>query len=537
MPDAKQLVAEFEAIKAQRGTWESTWQEVADNIMGRGEFTSTTITGGRKRMEPIHDTTALQSVSLLAGGLNSLMTNPATEWFHLRPEDSRLLDDEEVALWFEDAENQMYNTLNSPTARFHPQIHEMYLELVAYNTGGFFVEDVPGVGVLYSSRPLAELFISENAQGIVDTVYRRFRFTARQAVDAWGKKAPEAAQNDLAKGDTESKRLYLHMVKNATDPKPLPFRPSGFPIESAFIDLEKKELIEAGGYNEMPYMIPRWEKDSNEVHGRGPGIVALADAKMLNEMNKTMLQSGQLKVAPPVMIDDDGVETTLDFRPRGRNVVRPGLLNPPIQPIEMGGDLGWGDWVIRDKRQQVQDAFHFELLQLIRDPRMTATQVIALSTNIQRLLAPVLGRFQTELLEPMLERTFAIKMRRGDFLPPPSALQGTDFKIEYVSPVARAQRAEDANAIIELFTVGTNLAQADPDVLHVMNAEEGMRFIAKQKGVPVSVLRSRVEVQARREADQEVAAAEAERERIAGAVDVAATAAQSFAAVEGAGQA
>ena len=40
MADAKQLVKEYEAIKAQRGTWENTWQEVADNIMGRGDFTA-----------------------------------------------------------------------------------------------------------------------------------------------------------------------------------------------------------------------------------------------------------------------------------------------------------------------------------------------------------------------------------------------------------------------------------------------------------------------------------------------------------------
>jgi hypothetical protein len=514
LSDAAALVREYDAIAAQRGTWESTWQAVADHIMGRGDFTSTQVIGGRRRTQEIYDTTALQSVSLLAGGLNSLMTNPAAEWFHLRPQDPRLIEDEEVALWFEDAENQMYVTLNSPTARFHPQIHELYLELVGYATSGFFVEDVPGVGVLYSSRPLSELFVSENAQGVVDTIYRRFLFTARQALDAWGKLAPEAAQKDFDKGDTESKRPYQHMVRKATQQTALPIRPSGFPNESAFIDLEKKAVIQRGGYHEMPYMIPRWEKDSNEVYGRGPGITALADAKMLNEMKKTLLQSGQLKVAPPVMVDDDGVETTLDLRPRGRNVVRPGILNPPIQPINMGGDLGWGDWVVRDTRQQVQDAFHFELLQLIRDPRMTATQVIELSTNIQRLLAPVLGRFQTELLEPMLERTFAIKLRRGDFLPPPPLLAGQEIAIEYVSPVARAQREADSNAIIELFTVGANLAQSDPDVLNVMNAEEGMRFIAKQKGVPVSVLRSRKEVQERREADSRLAAQEAQQQQI-----------------------
>lgn len=533
MPDGDLLVKEYEAIAAERGTWENTWQNVADHVIGRGDFTTHTIEGGRQRVQQIYDSTAQQSASLLAGGLNSLMTNPAAEWFHLRPEDPRLLEDDDVALWFEDAEMSMYSTLNSPTARFHPQSHEVYLELVAYNTAGFFVDDVPGVGPLFSSRPLSELFIAEDAHGRVDTVFRAFRFTAKQAVDAWGDGAPEAAKKALSKGDTQGKQRYLHMVKRATDPRPMPFRPSGRPWEAAFIDLERKEIIESGGYDEMPYMIPRWEKDASETYGRGPGITALSDAKMLNEMMKTMLQSGQLRVAPPTMIDDDGVETTLDLRPRGRNVVRVGgALNPPIQPIEMGGDLGWGDWVVRDTRSQVQNAFHFELLQLIRDPRMTATQVNELSTNVQRLLAPVLGRFQTEFLEPMLERTFNIKLRRGDFLPPPPLLAGGEIRIEYVSPVARAQKAQDADAIVELFTVGANLSQVDPDVGMVMDGEEGFREIARQKGVPFRVLRSRETVEQMREAQRQQAI---ERQELERATQVAETAAKVLPALNQAG--
>ena len=532
---AKTMVREFNAIAANRGTWESTWQNVADNIMGRGDFITEQIIGGRRRMREIYDTTALQSVSLLAGGLNSLMTNPAAEWFHLRPEDERLLEDEAVALWFEDVELQMYSTLNSPTARFHPQIHELYLELVGYNTSGFFVDDVPGIGVLYSARPLSELFVSENAQGIIDTVFRRFKFTARQAINAWGDRAPEGAKKDLKKGDTENRRKYLHMVKPQSSPTPLPFRPSGFPFETAYVDVDAEQIIVSGGYDEMPYMIPRWEKDASEVYGRGPGITALPEAKMLNEMKKIMLQSGQLKIAPPVLVDEDGVETSLDLRPRGRNIVRSsGAMNPPVQAMDIGGDLGWGDWVLRDSRQQIQDAFHFELLQLIRDPRMTATQVIELSTNIQRLLAPVLGRFQTELLEPMLERTFNIKMRNGDFLPPPPLLAGQKIQIEYVSPVARAQREADANAIIELFTIGANFAQVDPDILSVMDGEEGLRQIAKQKGVPISVLRSRVEVEKIRQAQREIAADEAAQQQ---AVQTAETAAKVLPALTQAGAA
>jgi hypothetical protein len=515
--DAKHLVRQWEEIASNRGTWENSWQNIADHILGRREFTSDTIEGGRRRMQTIYDTTALFSVSALAGGLHSLLTNPAAEWFHLKPEDDRMLQDRSIAEWFEDAEMMMYNALNRPEARFASQIHETYIDLVSFGTGGFSVQDVPGIGPMYSSRPLSELYVSENMYGVVDTVFRKFKFSARQAVEAWGKKAPESAHKAIANNRAEEKKDYLHMVRPSISPLPLPFDPRGFPWVSVFINIEHTNIIDTGGFHEMPYMLPRWEKDSGETYGRGPGFTALADAKMLNEMNKTIMQAGQQTVRPPTMTEDDGV-SQIDWRPGANNVVRPGgFLNPPIQPIQSGARLDWGAELLADKRQQVQRAFHWELLQLIRDPRMTATQVIEISNNIQRLLSPILGRFHSELLEPLIERIFGILMRSGVFLQPPAALSGVPVRVEYVSPVARAQREQDARAIVELFTVGANLAQIDPDVNLVTNYEEGMRLIADAKGVPIKVLRSRDEVEELKEGQRELAAQQEAQETAANA--------------------
>jgi len=207
-------------------------------------------------------------------------------------------------------------------------------------------------------------------------------------------------------------------------------------------------------------------------------------------------------------------------------------MNPGLQPLDTGGDLGWRVEMLRDKREQVQRAFHWELLQLIRDPRMTATQVMEISSNIQRLLAPILGRMHSEFLEPVIERTFGILLRQGRFLPIPERLAGVQVKVEYVSPVARAQRDQDSRAIVELFTVGSNLAQADPGVLDVMDSEEAMRVIAEQKGVPIHVLRSRENVKAIRDARAQVQEQEAARQN---AIQQAETAAKVLPALSNAG--
>ncbi len=508
--DGAQIIKQYEQLAGLRGTWDSTWQNIADSMIGTRDFVTEHVTGGRSRQITIYDGTARFSVSALSGGLHSLLTNPAAEWFTLLTEDSRLMEDRDVVLWLEDAQEQMYNAFNAPTARFSSQVHESYTELVAFGTMGFFVGGNPGGDPTFSARPLSELYCSENASSVIDTVFRKFQYTASQAVEAWGDDAPDKARKAVAEGKSEERHKYCHMVRPATSPLPLPFRPSGMPFEGAIVSFDKKKIVETGGYEEMPYMIARWEKDPSEVYGRGPGFVALPDATMLNEMKKTMLQSGKLKVLPALMTDDE--ELQLALRPGALNTVRPGAMNPPIQPINTGGDLGWGVELLTDTRQQVQNAFHWDLLQLIRDPRMTATQVMEISGQIMRLLAPILGRQDTEFLGPLVDRTFGVLLRSGKFLPPPPALMGAKLKVEYVSPVARAQKDQDTRAIVEVFTVGANLAQSDPSVLDVMDSEEAMRLIASQKGVPARVLKSRDAVQQIREARAEAQAMEAQKQ-------------------------
>jgi len=533
------LFKRFENLEAERRQFEATWQKIADHELGRRNFTSHPTVGGSRRDVDLYDTTAQQMASLLASGLHSLLTNPATEWFHIKPMNEEMLQNHDVAGWFEQVELVMRGAFNLPKARFSSQVHEAYIDLVSFGTAGLYVGDEPGYDrVLFSARPLNELYVSEDPAGNIDTVFRKFQYSHRQAVKKWGSKAPEMCQKAMETGATsEEKHEFLHLVMPADEPIKIPFSNTPMPFASTYMDYETKKIIDEGGFHELPYMVARWEKDAGETYGRGPGWNALADAKMSSTMKKTAVQAGQMAVRPPVMTEDDGVATQLDLRPGGRNVVRAsGVLNPPIQPIDFRPRMDIGVELIRDTRKQVQEAFLWELLQLIRDPRMTATQVLEISANVQRVLSPILGRIQTELLEPIIERVYAIMLRRGMFPDPPRELEGQEFMIEYVSPVARAQRQSDTQAIVDLYTFSTNLSQVDPSVLDVLNSEEALRFMAQQRGVPISVLRSRDEVGQMRQA-QAAAEAEAQRKQDAiAAVDAAAKLApamDSMAGLEG----
>ena len=502
---AKKLLTRWEALKLERATTENSWQEIADNLLGRRDFISRR-TPGERRMQRIYDGTSKVAGEDLAGALHSLMTNPTAPWFELRFERPELNEMPTAMRWLFATEKRIHAALTRPDANFHAQMSEVYIDLVYFGTAGLFVEDKLSQGTIFSARPLSEIYVAENSAGRIDTVFLHFEFNARQAFQEFGKKDEWAAKN-VKEGKTEERAEYLHAIIPNEDYVEGTFGKRGKKWSSFKISVADVQLLEERGYAELPIAVARWNKDSNEVYGRGPGWSALSDQKMLNEMMKVVLKAGQKAVDPPLLVDHEGVlGTNLRTEPGGIIPVSitSALMNPPVAPLQYGGRFEIATALIQDARQAVRNAFRHQLIEMIRDPRMTATQVLELSAQVQRLLAPVLGRQHTELLEPIVERVFAIEARAGRLLPPPPEISGESLKVDYSSPVARAQKSSDARAIVDLFTIGANLSQVDQSVLDVLDADSGIRAIAESLGTPPTVTRTRSEVEERREAQADL---------------------------------
>lgn len=499
---AETLLRQWEDVAARRSNFQSVWQEIADHMLGRRDFT-TQAAPGRKRMARIYDTTGLQAADLLAAALHSFLTNPALRWFSLRAEDPELAEDEAVRNWLGAVEDRLYAAFNAPDANFAPQIHEVYLDQVAFGTAALYIGDRPGKGLLFSARPLGEIHVAENAEGRVDTVFRRFEFTARQAHQVWGDRAGRSVAEALAANKGERRFAFLHCVK----PAHADSGPDRFAFASTYLSLADKAVVAAGGYHEMPYMVPRWSKDSGEVYGRAPGWNALPDQKMLNEMSKTTLKAAQKAVDPPLLVADDGVVMPLRTYPGGINVVRAGALaQDPLRPLPVAPRIDIGLEMMEQRREAIRTAFHYNLLQLFQDPRMTATQVLQLVQEMQRLMGPMLGRQQAELLEPMIERVYGILLRSGALPPLPEALEGVTLRVDHISPIARAQKAGDAQAVLRTLEAAQAMAVLDEQVTDLIDPDAGLRLIAEANGVPAKALRGPERLAAIRLAREEDAA-------------------------------
>ena len=77
------------------------------------------------------------------------------------------------------------------------------------------------------------------------------------------------------------------------------------PYSSIYYHKDDNHIISISGYNEFPYVVPRWLKSSSEIYGRSPSMTALPDVKMLNKMSETTIKAAQKMVDPPLLVPDD----------------------------------------------------------------------------------------------------------------------------------------------------------------------------------------------------------------------------------------
>jgi hypothetical protein len=134
-------------------------------------------------------------------------------------------------------------------------------------------------------------------------------------------------------------------------------------------------------------------------------------------------------------------------------------------------------------------------------PQMTATEVIQRNEEKMRLLGPVLGRLQSELLKPLIDRCFAIMVRRNIFPPAPEIISGRDVEIEYVSPLAKAQKSTELQSIIRGIEIMGQLANVAP-VFDYINFDNLVKHLTNIIGIPQKVLKTNSEVLTEREAKQ-----------------------------------
>ena len=451
--DKRKLAAELKnnlsKLMEKRSNWEIHWQEVADYMLPRKADITLERPKGDKRHIKIFDGTATHSLELLASSLHGMLTSSVNRWFGLRFKETAVNQDDQAREWLEDVTDKMYLAISR--SNFQQEVFETYFDLIAFGTSCLQIEEDKEDIIRFSSRHIKEIYISEDSRGMVNCIYRRFKMSAKATVDKFGLEILSKKTQDTFKKSPFDDIELVHVVKPRDMYNPRKMDKQNMPFVSIYFEYDTGHIVSQGGFKEFPYVVPRYLKASNELYGRSPAMSALSDVKILNKMVEIGMKAA---------------------------------ANNPL-------GLNMED----QRRQAISQTFHVDQLLITENRNMTATEVVQRNQEKMRILGPVLGRLQSELLQPMIIRIFNIMMRNGLFPEAPEILLNQEIDVEYVSPMALAQRGEELNSIVKGLELFGNISQLAPATLDYIDPPGLIKNLIKILGLPATMIRSDAEVQ------------------------------------------
>ena len=517
-PRAQAHCRRWDALYTDLSLWLPTWQDLTELILPRKANINLRRSPGRTQTERMLDGTAPHSLELLAASMQGSLTSQAIRWFYYRVRGIAYGSNPEMDVWLEETGESVYDELK--WSNFSAEAHEFYTDLGCLGTAAMFIErkeprpGAPWTGLRFKTLGPGTFAIDENDEGRVDTLYYKYKLSARQSMQKFKmENLPDEIRRHLVSGQDPDRTFeFINCIYPRSDKwiDAKSLIPSNLPFASLHISLDYKRIVKESGYHEFPFAVGRWTKSSDEKYGRSPGYTILADIKTLNKLIELKLRALANKVYPPMKVRDDGVLGTVRLSPGALTHVRDMDAVEPLLGDRDGVQTGM---LQEDKLQAgIRRGFFSDQLQLQEGPQMTAYEVQVRYELMQRILGPTLGRLEVEFLEPVITRGYRIMERAQRFTSPPASMmeslkkQGRGFDIEYEGPLQRAQRLGDVVTIQRCFQLVLPLVQADPKILDNYDLDETARVITKNTGAPARIIRSAekvAEMRAARAAQQQ----------------------------------
>ena len=511
---------EFSQIQLYRNTTAMQWEEIASLIdpTSRNTFFYGNYNWpGMKLTQRQVDATGMVSLHRFAAILDSLLTPRNMFWHQLEADDPYVMKDRDTQLWFEQATRILFKARYAPIANFSSQNQNNYQGLGAYGTAGMFVDSFQGhdpriKGLRYKTIPLGQLFIRENHQGLVDGVIRWWRMTARQAMQKWPDRFPDVLRPALD-ANSEAPFNFMHRICPRDDYDPQRLDEKGMIYKSQYFCIESKTMLQPeGGYHTFPYAISRYDQTPNEKYGRSPAMMVLPALKTLNAQKRTFLKQGHRAADPVLLTADDGL-VDMSLRPGSMNkggVSSDGKLLVHVLPT---GQIQISKEMMADEKGLIQDVFLVALFQIMeKSPTMTATEVIERVNEKGILLAPTVGRQQSEYLGPMIDRELDVLSSQRLLPPMPPRLReaGGSYQTVYTSPLSKAMKSQETAGFMRVLQSLQEVVKitGDNSLLDRFDFDVIVPAMADQQSVPVSWMADDKKVAAKRQARAQAQAQE-----------------------------
>lgn len=487
-------------LKADRSWHEQCWEDIARLFRPqRGGFSLND--PSKRQFEKPLSSAPIHAQSNFAAGLYGTLTNPANRWFGMKTNDKEMNHWQPAKVWLDKVTDRILASFLPSVSPFYSSAMQVYGDLASFGNACQYDEVVPEENkIMDVALSLSEVCYDIDAFGQVVEVVRKFLLTPAQALGRFRKSGdylPEKLRDLAVKGDQGKITFFQHIQKNEGWRKGM-LGPKGKRWSSIITCECDRALVRVAGYNDMPFDCPRWDVDTGQIYGMGQAYIALASARTHNRMQDATIRAAQRAADPTLLAPDRG-----DWPLNGK--IRPGEVvygavdmqgRALLRPLDTVGAVNLTLQEKQSLMEEIKDAFHYSLMSLHGRTGMTATEIMTVNEERQRLWAPHSGRIQEEYLATKIARRFAMLWIAGQLPPPPQGMEGAELQVDYQSAAAAAQRSVEGNATLRLIQDVAPLMQMKPRLADRISEDDLLEVLADARGAPGRIFRSREDADA-----------------------------------------
>lgn len=462
--------------------WHQLNQDIAENFYPmRADFTRSL--DFEEFAGNVMDGTGINARETLGNSIDAMLRQK--QWFHMGTGDSVRDKRPGNMVSLRRATSALYNTIYHPQSGLIGTLKETDMDWVSF---GAFVMSIEAsenlMHLVFKPWHLRDCAWMLNEDGIVDTMFRRMRMSARDIMrrfrsGRWkGTHAPAIADAERLSPSKEFTILHVLMptddvyASSAAD-----MRRIRHPYISIYIDVENRTYLHEAGAPVFNYVVGRNRTLSGLPFGFSPmALNSLADSRMLQDMALVILEQGQKAVDPPTIGAAQVFTRDMNYFAGGHTEVdlEPDQdIRKAFTTIE-AGQIGVGLELKMDVRNLIAEAWLLNKLTLpsVREMRELEVQV---RTDEYRRAAlpfyqPIDSNYHGEVLGTSFEMATHIRLLPADMFGPDLRGKGVDFTFE--SPLNEAEGMEVVRQYYEAINITAAGAEIDPTVKSILDLRQ-----------------------------------------------------------------
>ncbi len=473
--NATSLIDEAKSAKSNYdGMWATLHRAIGNYYIPQNSAINTLKTQGTTEWtEGIYDTTAVHAAQTFTAGCYDYMLSG--EFFDFDAPKKDGVAHPIAKDWYHKCAEIVLELINE--SNWALKIQDHLQDRNTFGTGCIDLEKGKKTLFSFATTKVGKFFPQSDDDGYIDTMFYQHDWTAKKIVDRFGidnvSSEVRTAYNDEKK---RAKEMFVVWRKVG----PRMERESGKldalnkEYESVWVEEKSKHVLFESGYDEQSFVGSRFAQWGDSDFGWSPAVLILPTVRTLNDVLKSLVALGEIKVWPRTMVPES-LTDVIQWEAGGVTVYPTGEENAPQIWGDNSGGFAEGEQLVVQFREMVKDAFHVDLFKALaeRTKAMTATEVLELVQEKLVNFRPTFARFTSETLDPLLMRMFKMAFRDGRFPPvPPEVIVERNGELSipeprpaYVSKIARAMRALENKSTLDFFGQAQLLLELDPNAL------------------------------------------------------------------------